>query len=425
MTSPTIHFAAGGCMQPILIRGSIDHIDGSTGELIHRYSTTGEPGGVLPVACKTRRASRCLPCAETYRYDTYQLIRAGLTGGKGIPAAVATHPAVFLTLTAPSFGSVHTHRERHGQARPCRPRRKASTCPHGRPRSCPSRHDPADLQLGQPLCLDCYDHTGTVLFNATAPELWRRFTITLRRTLAHQAGLTVKAFAALARVSFAKVAEYQRRGVVHFHAIIRIDGAHGPTTPPPPWADTALLTAAIDQAAQAVRVHLPATISTPAHALTWGREHDIRTITSTGDLTDGKVAAYLAKYATKAAECTGTLDRPITRDDQLTDLPVTDHARRLIAACLRLGKLPELEHLRLTAWAHMLGFRGHFSTKSRAYSTTLTALRSDRAEHRRDQATAAGLIPPLTDSTLILREWTFAGRGQPIVLPVLQQRSSA
>jgi hypothetical protein len=44
-----------------------------------------------------------------------------------------------------------------------------------------------------------------------------------------------------------------------------------------------------------------------------------------------------------------------------------------------------LEDLRLTAWAHMLGFRGHFSTKSRAYSTTLAALRAARAEYQRTE----------------------------------------
>jgi len=97
----------GGCLQPVLLRGRADYIDGGTGELIHRYTTVHEPGGVLPIACKTRRASRCPPCAEVYRADTYQLIRAGLTGGKGIPAAVADHPCVFVTLTAPSFGPVH------------------------------------------------------------------------------------------------------------------------------------------------------------------------------------------------------------------------------------------------------------------------------------------------------------------------------
>ena len=404
----------GGCIQPVLLRGRVDHIDGATGELLHRYSTVHEPGGVLPVACKTRRASRCPPCAEIYSADTYQLIRAGLSGGKGVPDSVATHTCVFTTLTAPSFGPVHTHREKEGQLLRCRPRRRGQTCPHGRRMSCPDRHARYDARLGEPLCPDCYDYTGSVLFNACAPELWRRFTITLRRMIARQAGLTNKALATQVRVSFAKVAEYQRRGVVHFHAIIRLDGPNGPATPPPAWATLGLLTAAIAQAADAVHLHTPAAPGLPARMLCWGREHDTRPITSTGELTDTRVAAYVAKYATKAAECTGTLDRRITPADSLAELPVSEHARRLIATCLRLGKLPELEDVRLAAWAHMLGFRGHFSTKSRHYSTTFGALRAERAQHQRDHAPTDSLWPePDDDTTLVLAHWRFAGQAYP------------
>ena len=173
----------------------------------------------------------------------------------------------------------------------------------------------------------------------------------------------------------------------------------GSTAPPgrprphPAWATLALLTAAIDQAARAVSVTTPAAPGLPARTLAWGRQLDIRPVTASGDVTDTKVAGYVAKYATKAAECTGTLDRRITPTDRLTDLPVRDHARRHIAACLRLGKLPQLKELRLAAWAHMLGFRGHFSTKSRAYSShpRLAALRPGgppaRVRHRRRAAT--------------------------------------
>ncbi|MFI6174459.1 replication initiator [Nonomuraea sp. NPDC051191] len=91
------------------------------------------------------------------------------------------------------------------------------------------------------------------------------------------------------------------------------------------------------------------------------------------------VAAYIAKYAIKAAECVGTLDRRIQPLDNLDALPVRDHARRLIAACMRLG---ENADLRLIQWAHMLGFRGHFSTKSRHHSTTLGELRAAITGHR-------------------------------------------
>jgi hypothetical protein len=407
---------AGGCMQPVLVRGRVDHIDGATGELLHRYTSVHEPGGVLPIACKTRRASRCPPCAEVYRADTYQLIKAGLTGGKGIPDTVAGHTCVFVTLTAPSFGIVHARREKDGRVLRCHPRRGKPTCPHSNRLSCTEKHLPSDDRLGDPFCPDCYDYTGSVLFNACAPELWRRFTITLRRTLARRTGMTNKVLDVQLRVSFAKVAEYQRRGVVHFHAIIRLDGPAGPSTAPPAWATLDLLTAAIAQAADAVHLEIPAAVGLPARTLAWGREYDIRPITTAGDVTDTKVAAYVAKYATKAAECTGTIDRRITAADRLADLPIREHARRLIAECLRLGGLPELRGLRLAAWAHMLGFRGHFSTKSRAYSTTFSALRAERIQHQREHAIDDSLWPaPEADNTLVIAHWQFARRGHSLV----------
>jgi hypothetical protein len=268
------------------------------------------------------------------------------------------------------------------------------------------------------LCPDCYDYTGAVLFNACAPELWRRFTIALRRALARRAGLTDKALAVQVRVSYAKVAEYQRRGVVHFHAIIRLDGPAGPTAAPPSWGTTSLLTAAVDQAVRTGHLETPVAPGLSARTLACGREADMRPITASGELTDSKVAAYVAKYATKAAECTGTLDRRITPADPLDVLPIREHARRHIIECIRLSKLPGLEGLRLAAWAHMLGFGGHFATKSRAYSTTLGALRADRAAYLREQAVAAGLLPDVDDTAIVVTDWHFAGREYTPSLPL-------
>ncbi|MFC5880745.1 replication initiator [Streptomyces virginiae] len=57
------------------------------------------------------------------------------------------------------------------------------------------------------------------------------------------------------------------------------------------------------------------------------------------------------------------------------------------------------------AVAHMLGFRGHFSTKTRAYSTTLGVLRAARAAwHRRH-------TPPPSPTTLVLTHWAYDGTG--------------
>src|ERR1700677_4034945 len=103
------------CTRPVRLFGRVDYLDSATGEVLHRYTTEHEPGGVLRVPCKTRRATRCQYCADVYRADTYQLIRAGLTGGRGVPATVAAHPCLFVTITAPPFGPVHTRREKNGR----------------------------------------------------------------------------------------------------------------------------------------------------------------------------------------------------------------------------------------------------------------------------------------------------------------------
>ncbi len=375
----------GGCREPIRLTGHTHTLDAQTGEILTSYSTRAEPHGQLLIRCGNRRATRCPACAEVYRRDTFHLIRSGLLGGdKGVPETVRTHPRVFATLTAPSFGPVHRGPGKDGQAVPCHPRRTGPACFE--------RHEAGDPRIGQPLDPATYDYTGHVLWNAHAGNLWRRFTIYLRRHLAASAGLTRKDFDQMVRVSFAKVAEFQARGVVHFHAVIRLDGRSDEgVIPPPVWATVELLTDAIRTAVKAVRLDAP-DIGQPTRHLVWGEQVDVRPI-DPGDLHNGQhlseraVAAYVAKYATKAAETSGTLDRRIKPRDlpTLHGQGVSEHAARLIRTAWTLGDVdthPVLTGLRLRDWAHMLGFRGHFSTKSRTYSTTLTRLRQARADFR-------------------------------------------
>jgi hypothetical protein len=218
--------SAGGCSRPIRLHGQVRDVDTTTGEIVRTFDTAAMPDGVIYTACGDRRASVCPACAETYRADTYQLVRAGLAGGKGVPESVALHPCVFATFTAPSFGPVHTRPTGSGgKTLRCRPRRKAVCCPHGRPMSCPQRHRDDDACLGRPICAQCYDYDGAVVWNAHAPELWRRTSIAIRRRLDRLA----KDRGCRVRLSYAKVAEFQARGLVHFHAIIRLDGTDPPT----------------------------------------------------------------------------------------------------------------------------------------------------------------------------------------------------
>ncbi|MEV5804042.1 replication initiator [Streptomyces parvulus] len=391
----------GGCTHPVRLDGhrtehAVDRATGEIGRVLHHLDSSALPAGQLLVRCNNRRATRCAACAEMYRRDTYHLITAGLRGGKGTPQQVATHPRVFATFTAPSFGPVHN---RPSGGRRCR---------------CGVRHDEGAPVLGTPLDADTYDYEAAVLWNAHAGALWRRLSIYLRREVAKRAGLTQRAFRDHARVSFAKVAEYQKRGAVHFHAVIRIDGPEGGESPPPAWATAELLTDAIQVAAGAARIEGPEVGGRP-HTFTFGRQLDVRTIRSADfdggqALTDRAVAAYIAKYATKGAEtATGTLDRPIRFLAELAQARITEHARRMIRTAWTLGARPELAELRLRAWAHMLGFRGHFSTKSRRYSTTLGALRDARADWRRAQA--APPVPQDGETTLVLAHWVFAGTG--------------
>ncbi|MGV9387401.1 replication initiator [Nonomuraea sp. NPDC003707] len=224
--------------------------------------------------------------------------------------------------------------------------------------------------------------------------------------------LTLKDLRHNLTLSFAKVAEYQRRGVVHFHAVIRLDGPDGPTSPPPAWATADVLTFAVQHATKAVSASAPAYEGQLERAFRWGDQLDIRPITLNGELTEQAVAGYIAKYATKAAECVGTLDRRINPLDNLEAFNLRDHARRLITTCMRLGSLHELAELRLMDWAHMLGFRGHFSTRSRRYSTTLGELRAARERFVHTEEVTHGRLPLFDEDTiLVISEWEYAGKG--------------
>ena len=118
------------------------------------------------------------------------------------------------------------------------------------------------------MCGDCYDYDTAVLFNVHAGELWRRFTTYLPRYLARLRGLTLKALHAEVRIRYVKVAEYQARGVVHFHAVIRLDAAttDGTYRPPPGRYTAALLADAIGQAVAAVRIYADSGTASAGHA---------------------------------------------------------------------------------------------------------------------------------------------------------------
>jgi hypothetical protein len=414
--------AAAGCRHPVRVSGERLTVDTRTGELLSHMDTATMPDGLLYKACGNRRASVCPSCAETYRRDAYQLIRSGLAGGKGIPATVSSHPAVFVTLTAPSFGLVHGRRtSKTGQPLPCRARRHEQLCPHGVDLRCSRIHGDGERILGTPLCLDCYDHDAQVVFNNQAAELWRRTLIALRRALA-RIGREFGIRAADFRLSFGKVAEMQKRGVVHYHLIVRLDGIHpdcpGAIVPPPVPLGLLDLVTAVEQAAASTSYRTAGHPVNPSGwPIAWGDEGkghyaDIRPVKvrGDGDITDAMVAAYVAKYATKSTEATGHVSGRITPDtvDLYAD-PDGSHPERLVHAAWHLGHAKNWRSL--GRWAHMLGFGGHFLTKSRRYSVTFRILRNARIVWQRTETGQPDPTDHDTETTVVISLMAYNGSG--------------
>ena len=308
--------AAGGCRNPIHLLA--ETVDVETGEILHSD---------VRIACKDRRAVLCPSCAAVYKADAWFLVTAGLAGGKGMPETLSEHPRLFLTLTAPSFGEVHTTSVDGS----CHTRTRRG-CRHGRPRTCLIRHEQNDDSLGSPLCEECFDWEEAVLWNAAASRLWNRTIERVRRVLATEVG-GITAFRRQARLEYLRVAEFQRRGLVHLHAVIRADGPEA-TSRPPAWLTVELLERAVRRAVASTSV------PTGAHtSARWGSQLDLVDLGQTvGDA--ARVAGYVAKYATKTTDGDFGLARRFRTHHEVALARTTRHLHLLADCAWELGELP-------------------------------------------------------------------------------------
>jgi hypothetical protein len=343
------------CSRPIRLRGWHERIDADTGELLSRVVTAHEPGGVLLIACGDRRAASCPSCAEVYRRDAFQLVAAGVRGGKGVPEAVGEHPAVMVTLTAPSFGAVHTIRNRDGG------------CP------CGGRHIEHHEVLGAPVDPDTYRYLDQATWNHLVPLLWKRTMLEIRRRLARELGVARHRLRDVVRVRFVKASEFQRRGVVHYHVVIRLDGPDDVGSGPPSRGTAELLERVIKCAVETVGV------SAGGQRIRWGRQLEVVRLAQE-DI--GRAAGYIAKYATKATEVAadGLLLPRLHTPRDVVNLQAPPHAKRLVEAAWLVGGEKGLRGAR--RWAHQFGYGGHTLTKSHDYSVTFAALRDARVAWR-------------------------------------------
>lgn len=412
-----VHF----CSRPIRLRGSSTTVDRSTGEILSSFGDDLSGGREIWIPCGNRRSTYCPACSRLYSRDMFEMIRTGMLGGKNVPEQVRYNPTVFLTLTAPSFGAVHGKRP-NGKA--CTPRSNAQRCPHGRVLACYKKHQDGDECLGQPLCSECYDYVSHVVWQYYSPELWRRFTIQLRRTIAQNIGVKVSKIKDAFSIQFAKVAEFQSRGCIHFHALIRVDGSRnlGEFAAAPEEISTELLREAALTAAKSVKVTAEPTFPGEAtRILKFGQQVDVKTVgnerLSNDKLSAEAVSGYIAKYSTKSA------------DESFINGRKNAHISRLMSCVQFVGNHPHAPpvYWLLRKWVRELGFRGHFATKSSAYSITLGRLRRARKRFRLlAQSREASQIKDLDSSLLsvlllsdeledelpvVISQWEFVAAG--------------
>ncbi|MGW9184008.1 replication initiator [Agromyces sp. NPDC055661] len=148
------------------------------------------------VRCGSRVKSQCESCAELYRGDWAAIARSGVFDGP-----VEHYRFYLLTLTAPSFGRVHRVPRVHGA--------RVGQC------GCGVMHSAEDAGLrGVPLDPSTYDYAAQVAWNRDAGLLWDR----TRRRLRDR----------WESAEYFVVREWQDRGVLHLHALVRIGRGEAP-----------------------------------------------------------------------------------------------------------------------------------------------------------------------------------------------------
>jgi hypothetical protein len=367
---------AGRCSHPVRLNST--QLNVLTGEVTSR---------IIKVACKDRREAVCPACSRTYGTDAWIVAATGINGGKGVSTDVAECPRIFVTMTAPGFGSVHTIRS---NGRCVQVSSRDPMCEHGWPRSCGLRHDDEDRLLGLPICDQCFRYRDAVLWNAHASRLWSVTIMQTRRNLASRLGIRRIDVTRIAAVHYLKVAEMQRRGLVHFHALARLDVNDLGLSDSYASELIGAWTDAVSNVA----------LENEIGKFQWGSVVDIKSLRNGGD--DARVlASYLAKYVTKTAGEGLELARRFRSRRQIRSLVDNPHLRRMALESWDLAADPKCSQFNPRSHAHTLGYTGHLMTKSRRYSTTLTALRQARSEYR-----AQGL-----SADVMTGDFSYAGRG--------------
>jgi hypothetical protein len=287
-------------------------------------------GTEVYVRCQSKKASQCVACAMLFATDQKRLIGSGCNESErdGITAEMLSEfDFYFVTLTAPSFGGTHrVPKSKDSKAVECR---------------CGTVHEYGSELRGTP--------TGTS-YRYSAQTRWNQATSELfRRTIRYTTEL-------LPDLEFSFSREWQVRGALHFHGIIRVPASY----------DEGMTWSALQQ----MRTYSYGEFA-------WGKEMDVQRIA--GDSAVGSVR-YMSKVVAYTAKQQG--DVGVISEVRQAHYGLLDkHAARLICSsrgCKGDGTCMGLAH-------RSFGYAGQLITRSKGWSLAgLT--RSTLMEERRQFA---------------------------------------
>ena len=316
--------------------------------------------------CGTRRADLCNPCSVVWKDDAYFALMK--------PAKEYKGTITFITLTAPgwrTFGKAHTASYHQLAKERC---------------ACSEYHGPNDPLVGIPLSRDKFEHKRVVEFNNNVSRLVAVTLQKIYRLMATEMSKSVDEV----RLPTARVVEWQERGLLHVHIIVR--GS----------IPTFIVENAVNGSAKTNKRRRIEPASTKGHR--WGQQVNVRHINSGDETQIGILSGYMTKVVSYALKDVGTSEKEITPARQAFIYKLRSNTNAVIqcdktwAECsasstapshfvFRNLELPQrhfcVKHRR---GHHQIGFTGNVLTLNRRWGSSLKEARIARSKFASEKA---------------------------------------
>ena len=376
----------GECTRPVSL--VVTRADTYTGELSNlAYSKP----------CGSRLADKCPHCSNVYRRDAITVLQSGLKGAEN-----STIPFTFITFTAPGaevFGPTHQRVVQSGKSGKSFVRK----C------GCRQVHEAGDEAIGTPLHPNTYRFDRAADFNAHASRL---LTVTMQR-LGRVVGR---------KLSYVRVAEFQTRGLIHFHVIVKgIVTERSVQTVVRGGTDLRIIQENESRGPGTGLRRRKSTVKAARHGeWSWGPQVDVQRVLPGGKFGVGAYLTKLLGYAVKGTDTSANGPDGHRRKMQSAALRTCDCKKdkngRKRDCSLRPLLMPDGKTFYQSApsehycRSHQLayngwGFRGHVLAFSREWGLTFKNVR----DKRKMFATAATWV----SSRYVVMGWSVSSRGSP------------